>query len=233
MQQFLLIFKCVFIILYLPVQGFSQTKSLSKTSNGYVWNAVHFKKSITDNLTIKSKISSFNVPPTLCLRFIDVGLNYEITKQWKIGGFYRFRKELLTDQNRMYIETQYKNIQLAKTCNWRLTPRIRIQKRLVEGDMNEEFNRYTGRLRLLFSKKLETSEFEPFFGVEGFYNFKNTNETAKFARFRLTVGAKHQLDSNNNIKFFYRYERKKYDVKFIDIHSISAIFKISLDKKNS
>lgn len=234
MQQLYVILLLCLILFLSPSEGRAQTNTLPTSTHGHVWNAAHLQYSLLDKLTVKTKVSSFNTPPTISPRFIDLGLKYKLTKQWSLGAYYRFRKTFLTDQNRMYIETQYKDIPLSTASDWTLCPRIRFQKRRVEGDMAKQFERYTGRLRLTLSKPIKDSNFNYFIATEGFYNFENQFESACFARLRLTTGTKYKLDDKGNaVKVFIRYEHKKMEEEFVDLFSFSAIFSIKIKNGKS
>lgn len=216
------------LITLTSISVFGQAEITEKS----LWSNVHITKELSSNLSAKVKVSYYSTMPLFSPRFIDMGLNYKLENNLSFGLYYRFKGAFDASCHRFYFETTYKNIKI-KPLGLELTPRFRVQHKLVENNENLIIRSLQFRPKLLIKKSF-TASTSLYSSTETFYSGIITDKKLDFNRLRFDFGLSYKVpNSKHQIKFYYRYQMDNCgaEIETLSVLNIGYRFSFASNRK--
>ncbi|PLX20264.1 MAG: hypothetical protein C0597_04310 [Marinilabiliales bacterium] len=163
----------------------------------------HWKLSLDQEFRFTKDMSNFDV------YFSDLGVDYNINKQFSLGANYRFYQNKNNDgifktQHRWSSDITYKE----KIDRFTFAYRLRFQnKDEVFYTDNSDNNFYNLRNRLSINYNIKDFKFDPVFELETFRQIDDLNNST-LNKLRWTLGLEYSVKGIGDIKFFGRFDNE-------------------------
>lgn len=211
--------KALFIFFFLPIFGFSQNQNDFRVWTG-LSQEVDLSKKI--ELGFAQQIRFENNLTSIERHFYEVGLNFKLSKIYRISAAYRFSDEINTFNHRIQLD-QSLNHNLPNKF-W-LKQRLRFQYNLDVPEYQKDD--YRIRYQLNLNKKFG-KDFYLYTEPEIF--FRKTFDFSNFYQYRLEGGLTYEFGKGDpyKIQFYYIFEDEFNVIAPLRIHIIGFEFSISL-----
>lgn len=175
------------------------------------WNSVEIKYKPTkkwtfeleENIRFKENISEIDK------YFTQLGAQYNITKQFKVGAAGRYIRKNDNTGNvqgyenyfRFHLEAQYKH----KVNDFTFAYRMRYQNKNELGE--DDFANQHLRFKAAIGYNIHNWKLDPEISAEIFNHFEK-EDTDGFDRYRITVGTEYNMKKYGKVKLYYRYKKQ-------------------------
>ena len=208
---------CVVIIGKLSI--LSQDSTLTRDFE--TWSSIGIQKKLLDKkltLGLQQQFRLDNNSSRLYQYFTNIGANYEIFKNFKIGAGYRFLKDGNKTKgfftgHRFNVDAGYSH----KIDRLKLNYRFRYQNR--SNAENKAYPTTKYRLRLKVNYNIKKWKLDPFAATELFYaketyvynyipEITETNSISDIQKYRLQIGTSYSKKKIGEFKLFYMLEHQ-------------------------
>jgi hypothetical protein len=215
---------CFILFLLLPFTVFAQDNDFG------IWYGASVNKSIIKRLEIdvSAMVRTFENAGKVEQGYIEAGLEYKFTKFLSAAASYRLTDKYEVDlddyfyQHKIFTDLK-SNINVA---DFSFSARVRFQARIKTYDNKNDFNDYTGRIKLKATYKTPSFPINPYLYAETFIPlFKNADKNVEKNRF--AAGIEYSLAKKHSIELEYIFEHDYLPVKSAhDNHIISINYNL-------
>ena len=179
------------------------------------WNSIGIKYKLNkkwafeleQNLRLKENISEIDK------YFTQLGAQYSITKQFKVGAAARYISKNdntgniqgYEDYFRFHLEASYKHKAQDFTFGYRL--RYQNKNELGVGASEGDYANQHIRFKASVGYNIKNWKLDPEVSAEIFNHFEEGEENG-FDRYRITVGSEYNMKKYGKVKFYYRYKKQ-------------------------
>lgn len=215
---------CFILFLLLPFTGVAQDHDFG------IWYGASVKKDIIKKLEIdiSAMMRTFENAGKVEQGFVEAGLEYKFTKFLSAAVSYRLTDRYEEDMDDYFYQhkifTDLKgNLNVADIS---LTGRFRFQTRIKTYDNKNDFNDYTGRIKLKAVYKTPSFPVNPYMYGELFIPMFS-REDATVEKYRFSTGIEYSISKKHSIEAEYIFEHD-YRPDLLNNHILSISYNLKL-----
>jgi hypothetical protein len=199
---------CFYLLFFIPLLFSAQFNDAG------LWTGLNIERKLTKKLSVNlNPEMRFNENITeLGTWFVDGGLSYRVSKNWKVFANYRFaQKRRLDDsysiRHRYYFDLAYR-IKIKKiVVGWRLRFQEQYNDWLTSDDGKIPSQALRNKIQLKYNAD---GKFQPFVSADVWYSM--SYKIKQFDNFRLVGGLDYELNKYSSITLAYLWQRE-FNVK--------------------
>lgn len=173
---------------------------MAQESDFQTWTSAGIKKELSKrtDFTLSQELRLKDNSTRLNTTFTDVGLKYQLFKNFDAGLYYRLIISPGAVAHRPYGEVSYE-IDIQK---WSIEPRLRFQHQEERNEIAKNYFRPKATLSYKINK-----EWKPFVAGELFYH-AFYYQGSQFDEYRLSTGVEYDWKKKHSIKLFYLFDQE-------------------------
>ncbi len=201
------------IFLYSAVNILAASQLSSQENDFVAWAGVNFEKKVSDKLKagFETEIRLNENISQMDQIHSDIGLSYEISNNIKIGGYYRYTREYITDGNyfgnchRYYVDLSFK----YPVNRFTIAYRARFQSEYAEMYSSENgfVPEYYNRDKFVIRYNIRKNPVSPFASCELFYQLNNPDGN-EIDKLRYAAGIEYKINNDSNIDLYLMMQQQ-------------------------